>query len=73
MLTALSFAEGLRCDYHSSLRRTEAYASFIMTAHALHSSIFEHPFGCDFPEIFFAARCCEVKDVIILLVDVHET
>jgi hypothetical protein len=33
----------LRCAYHSSLRRTEEYASFLMTARALHPIIFEQP------------------------------
>jgi len=55
-LTALSFAEGLRCAHHSLLRRTEKYASFLMiackqvsqTAHALHPSIFEQSAQNDF-------------------------
>jgi len=42
-LTALSFAEGLRCAYHSSLRRTKEYASFLIIARALHPDIFEQP------------------------------
>jgi hypothetical protein len=35
-LTALSFAEGLRCARHSSLRRTKQYASFLILLRALH-------------------------------------
>ena len=31
----------LRCAYHSSLRRTQKYASFLMTARALHLCFFE--------------------------------
>jgi len=31
----------LRCVCHSSLRRTKKYASFVMTARALHLCIFE--------------------------------
>jgi len=33
----------LRCAYHSSLRRTEEYASFLMISYALHPIIFEQP------------------------------
>jgi hypothetical protein len=39
----LENARLLRCAYHSSLRRTEKYASFLMILHALHPSIFEQP------------------------------
>jgi hypothetical protein len=42
-LTALSFAEGLRCAHHSSLRRTGKYASFLMITRALHLNFFEQP------------------------------
>jgi hypothetical protein len=42
-LTALIFAEGLRCACHASLRRTNKYASFFMTSRALHPGIFEKP------------------------------
>jgi len=40
-LAALSFAEGLRCAHHSSLRRSQKYASFLMISRALHLRIFE--------------------------------
>jgi hypothetical protein len=33
----------LRCAYHSLLRRTEKYASFLTIARALHPVIFEQP------------------------------
>ena len=33
----------LRYAHHSSLRRTEKYASFLMTSRALHLTIFEQP------------------------------
>ena len=38
-LTALSFAEGLRC----ATPAYEKYASFLMILHALHPDIFEQP------------------------------
>ena len=34
----------LRCAYHSSLLRTEQYASFLMMSRALHLALFEQPF-----------------------------
>ncbi len=37
-----------RCVCHASLRRTEKYASFLMTARALHLAIFEQPVKKDF-------------------------
>jgi len=33
----------LRCAHHSSLRRTEKYASFLVISHALHLEVFEQP------------------------------
>jgi hypothetical protein len=33
-----------RCAHHSSLRRTQQYASFLMMSRALHPRIFEQPF-----------------------------
>jgi hypothetical protein len=39
----LKNARLLRCACHSSLRRTDKYASFRMTARALHPVFFEQP------------------------------
>jgi hypothetical protein len=40
----LKNAHLLRCAHHSSLRRTERYASFLMISRVLHPGIFEQPF-----------------------------
>jgi len=37
----LKNAHLLRCAYHSSLRRTQKYASFLMMSRALHLGVFE--------------------------------
>jgi hypothetical protein len=44
----LKNAHLLRCAYHSSLRRTKKYASFLMISRALHLRIFEQPVCEDF-------------------------
>ena len=49
MYRLLKNTHWLRCAYHSSLRRTDEYASFFMIQRALHLSIFEQPV----PELFF--------------------
>ena len=38
----------LRCTHHSSLRRTNKYASFLMISCALHLGVFEQPQEKDF-------------------------
>jgi hypothetical protein len=40
---AVKTAHLLRCADHSSLRRTQKYASFLMISRALHLDIFEQP------------------------------
>ena len=40
----LKNAHLLRCAHYSSLRRTEEYASFLITSRALHLNVFEQPF-----------------------------
>jgi hypothetical protein len=58
----LKNAHLLRCAHHSSLRRTEKYASFLMILRALHPGIFEQPAKKILTTIF--AGFCE-KSVLV--------